>query len=464
MSLLLIHPPVVKPCEPPAGIAKLYAALNYHGIKAQLLDANIEGQRFLLNQPVSPTDTWTTRAVNHREENLKALTSRESYQNIDRYKRSVHELNRLLERAGVETGVRLALADYQDQHLSPVRSADLVSAAEQPEKNVFYPYYQDRLKNIIEQEKPSLVGFSLNYLSQALCTFAMMGFMKQHWPDLKIVLGGGLVTSWMRRPEWKNPFAGLVDHLVAGPGEKHLIGLMGGTQRGTVDCPPDYFALPLDDYLAPGLILPYSASSGCYWNKCSFCPERAERNPYRPVADAQVLKELRHLVESTQPVLIHLVDNAIRPSLLKALGSHARKTPWYGFVRVTPELTDLDYCRALKQSGCVMLKLGIESGDQEVLDRLGKGVAIAMAAQALQTLKRASIATYVYLLLGTPPENEASARKTLDFVVANHEAMDFLNLAIFNLPVHGPEADLVQTKKFYEGDLCLYTDFEHPQG
>ena len=33
-------------------------------------------------------------------------------------------------------------------------------------------------------------------------------------------------------------------------------------------------------------------------------------------------------------------------------------------------LTDDDFCLALKKSGCVMLKLGIESGDEEVLDNL----------------------------------------------------------------------------------------------
>ena len=43
--------------------------------------------------------------------------------------------------------------------------------------------------------------------------------------------------------------------------------------------------------------------------------------------------------------------------------------PWYGFVRVTRRLADEDFCRALKLSGCVMLKLGLESGDQGVLTR-----------------------------------------------------------------------------------------------
>jgi hypothetical protein len=29
-QMILIHPPVAKPCEPPAGIAKLCGSLNHH--------------------------------------------------------------------------------------------------------------------------------------------------------------------------------------------------------------------------------------------------------------------------------------------------------------------------------------------------------------------------------------------------------------------------------------------------
>jgi hypothetical protein len=39
-----------------------------------------------------------------------------------------------------------------------------------------------------------------------------------------------------------------------------------------------------------------------------------------------------------------------------------------------------------------------------------------------------------------------------------------LNLAIFNLPVYGPEAARFETEEMYAGDLSLYTGFVHPQG
>ncbi|HEY5975875.1 MAG TPA: radical SAM protein, partial [Geobacteraceae bacterium] len=125
---------------------------------------------------------------------------------------------------------------------------------------------------------------------------------------------------------------------------------------------------------------------------------------------------------------------------------------------------DPAFCRALRRSGCAMLKLGLESGDQGVLDRLDKGIDLAMAARALQNLREAGIGVYLYLLFGTPAEDEAAARRTLTFVRHHHQAITFLNLAVFNMPLGGEEAATHGTGPFYAGDLSLYTDFRHPAG
>jgi radical SAM superfamily enzyme YgiQ (UPF0313 family) len=111
-----------------------------------------------------------------------------------------------------------------------------------------------------------------------------------------------------------------------------------------------------------------------------------------------------------------------------------------------------------------MLKLGIESGDQDVLDRLHKGIEVEMAGRILDNLHDAGIAVYGYLLFGTPAEDLAAARRTLAFVQQHHQALTFLNLAIFNMPLFGDEVVEYETELFYEGDLSLYTSFRHPAG
>jgi radical SAM superfamily enzyme YgiQ (UPF0313 family) len=176
------------------------------------------------------------------------------------------------------------------------------------------------------------------------------------------------------------------------------------------------------------------------------------------------MEDLAALTAETKPALIHLLDNSISTALMDALASQSFGVPWYGFARISRELTDPDYCRSLKRSGCVMLKLGLESGDQGVLDKLHKGIDLDMASRVLTNLHAAGIAAYIYLLFGTPVETIAEARKTLEFVVKHKNSITFLNLAVFNMPVCGHEARRYETEPFYEGDLSLYSGFRHPTG
>ena len=464
-KIILIHPPVAKPSEPPAGIAKLSACLKINGVSHQVIDANLEGMLYLVRataQDGAPYGRWNVRACKNLEENLTALRNHATYASKSRYSRAVLDVNHVLNLAGKPYGVNLSLSDYADNKRSPVKSGDLIQAAENPEANFFYPYFTGRLTQVIT-ESPEFIGFSLNFLSQALCTMAMIGFIKKIHPRQKIILGGSLTTSWVQITGRTNLFPGLVDEVVAGAGEQKLLTLFGITdvQSGAST---DYRLLMENQYLSPGFILPYSAARGCWWRKCTFCPEKAEANPYLPQPVSSVTEELQMLSRLTHPSLIHLLDSSIAPSLLKALAGEPPGVPWYGFTRVTPHLTDKDFCQALKASGCAMLKIGIESGDQTVLDYLNKGIDLHEVSAALRALKQAGIATYCYFLFGTPPETESSAVKTLDFVSRHHDCIDFLNLAIFNLPTTSVEAQNLATNDFYEADLSLYNSFHHPGG
>jgi hypothetical protein len=489
--ILLINPPLTKPCEPPSGLVHLAGALRAEGFQYRLFDANLEAILFLLKTPIENRDTWTRRALKHIDSNLESIRDIGLYRQFDKYKKTVLEVNRLLDKSVAGNNVRLSLENYEHAVLSPVKTDDLFYAAQHPEENPFHPYFSERLREIIEQQKPLHIGFSLSYLSQALCTFAMIGFVKTHFPGLQIILGGSLLTSWMKSPAWKNhsellraegvappallvegattPSGGrgtapLIDHLFCGPGEGQLLALLGKDISQETHYRPAYDFDNASHYLAPGLIMPYGTSSGCYWGKCAFCPERAEGNRYIQRSPHVVVSELQGLVEETKPVLVHLTDNAVSPAVLKCLVQNPPGVPWYGFARVTDHLTDPEFCMALRRSGCVMLKLGVESGDQSVLDAMHKGNDVSITSRVLKALSQTGIAVYIYLLFGTPAESEIEARTTLSFVVEHSSCINFLNLAIFNLPLMSPDSKRLQRSSFYEGDLSLYTDFIHPKG
>lgn len=463
MTCLLIHPPLAKPGEPPPGIALLSGTLKRNGVDVTVLDANIEGVLHLLEKHHGGNDTWTRRASRALPAALAAVRNKKTFENPDRYRRAVSDINRILSVSTDSSNVRLSLSDYRDEILSPLRSGDCVKSFEHPEHNPFYPYFRERLSLLFESDEPAVIGISLNYLSQALTAFALIGFLRRLAPATKIVVGGGLATSWKRSPAWKDPFRGIVDLWVDGPGEASLLSLFKESAVGHQGL-PRYDGLPLSQYLSPAVVLPYSASRGCYWRRCTFCPEKAEGSVYHPLAPKLVTGELQELVRHVKPGLIHLLDNALSPSLLEGLVLDPPGAPWYGFARMTDHLADPALCHDLRRSGCVMLKLGLESGSQEVLDALQKGINLDTASRVLDNLRNAGIATYVYLLFGTPRESFAEARQTLDFTVRNSESIGFLNLALFNLPAWGAEAASLKSDPFYDGDLMLYRNFCHPRG
>lgn len=462
--MILIYPPCAKPSEPPPGLARLCGALRYHGIFVRAVDMNLEGFEYLYAKQPIPTDLWGKRALNKKEANRDLLQRVQGYENTDRYKNAVLDITKVLSLASEHSGSMVSLANYKHDRLSPVKTGDLETAAENPRDNIFFPYFEKRFASLAhDRHGLDTVGFSLNFLNQALTTFAMIGYLKQNYPSTRIILGGGLVTTWMRKPGWENPFPHLVDTMIDGDGEGPLLEMYNITETKRHYC-PDYRDFEHGAYLSPGLILPYSASGGCYWRKCTFCPEMAEKNPYRPIPVRTVIDQLNLLQERHKPSLIHIVDNAVSPALLKGLASQPLGTPWYAFSRMTPHLADLDFCRALKTSGCTMLQLGLESGDPQVLGQMNKGLDLALASRVLSTLNQAGITTYVYLLFGTPAENEEAAGKTMSFVVDHSDMIGFLNIAVFNLPYFAENSADLDTRLFYEGDLSLYREFSHPLG
>lgn len=459
--MLIIHPPLTKPCEPPAALAYLAGALGAHEIPVTICDMNIEGLHYILSHTTNAEDTWSKRAIKNVARNIEALQNLATYKNKDKYRRAVADVNHILEIAGQNAGIQLSLANYVDEKYSPLKSEDLKTAAIHFSDNIFFPYFAPRLDSLLESTQTQHIGISINYLSQALCSFAIIGYLRHKHPNIKIIAGGGLITTWLSHPGWKQPFNNLIDTFMSGKGEQQLLSYLGKNPTAESYI-PTYTELQ-KNYLSPGFVLPYTTSRGCFWKKCNFCPETSEDNPYEHVAPLQTISELTSLTFKTQPRLIHLLDNAISASTFTAMTQGPINTPWYGFARFSSQLSDKGFCHKLKKSGCIMLKIGLESGDQNVLEQMNKGIDLQLASTVLRNLQEVGIATYIYLLFGTPAEDENSAKKTQEFVENHHQAITFLNLAIFNLPLNSMEVKQLHVSNFYDGDLSIYCNFDHPK-
>jgi radical SAM superfamily enzyme YgiQ (UPF0313 family) len=464
--MLLLFPPVAKPCEPPAGVAYLAAALLENGRDCHVIDANVQGFHYLIGRELSATDSWSERALKNRDAILADLQDPHLYANDDRYHQRVYDLNKLVSLAVDTTRFKVTLSDYTDRCLSPLRSRDLIESAKTFDLNPFFPFFEDRLKPVLFEWDSHWVGISLCYLNQALVSFALAGWIRHHFSEKKIVMGGGLISSWMSRPDFTHPFSGLIDHMIAGEGEIPLLDLLGKSGTTRRHYVPDYAFADPESYVSPARVLPFRTSIGCYWRKCRFCPEKAETRCYSTQRASRILADTLTLAHRFNPDTIHFIDDAVTPAFLRALAGAGPDLPftWYGFVRFEKILEDPDFCRQLRHSGCTMLKLGLESGDQAVLDRMNKGTTLDRAARILKNLHQAGIFTYVYLLFGTQFEDRSSALTTLAFTKAHQASIDYLNLAVFNLPRFSKDAENLETRDFYQGDLSLYANFVHPSG
>ncbi|GAB1481819.1 hypothetical protein MASR2M78_06340 [Treponema sp.] len=326
--MLLVYPPQVRSTEAPLGIALLSSFLKDRGEDCRCLDLNAEAQAWLLNQDCGSgaAGRGTALALRRLDEDRAKLLSPETYTNIDRYRRSVLNLNRVMasNSSHRRQGVSASLADYKDASLSPHSTGDLLYAAQHFEENIYYPFFSARLESVLKEFPTRSIGISLCYLSQALISFALIGFLKRHRPDIKLVLGGSIVNSWVSLgslPE-RELFGGLVDLLLPGRGEDTLETALCLNEPARASLPregspPDFSDFDQSLYFSPSPILPYTFSSSCPWKRCTFCPEKAENAPYRALKQDAALAQLARLREKHNPELFHFTDNELSPHIYR---------------------------------------------------------------------------------------------------------------------------------------------------
>ena len=453
-DLLLIHPPAARAAEPPLGTAVLLSHLRRGGATAEAIDANLEAHLYLLDgdrlaAAAGPAPTTALhRAMKNVPRALSFLRSLEAGRSFPRYTTAVRHLNIALSAYRGESGnERWTLGDYVHGDLSEFSSLDLSRVASGKAGTVFSGYFRDALLPRVDRMRPRGVAISVNYRHQVLPAFELAGLLRRRLPGVPVYGGGGMFTSWRGSLRGMGLAFLPFDRVGFGPGERALAAVAEGASTGggpffedgeTVEFLPDFGFGPLREYLSPEPVLPVAATRGCYWRRCRFCPEAvAPIHPYRATDAGRFPAFLRGLSDRYGVRRFHLTDNAIPVAVLRSMadgGSVLRGLSWHGFARFERELLEPEFASSLAAAGCTMLQLGLESGSQRLLDRMGKGTRVADASAILSNLSRAGIAAYVYVMLGAPGETETDAERTRSFLAEHAGEIGFLNLSILNLP------------------------------
>ena len=179
------------------------------------------------------------------------------------------------------------------------------------------------------------------------------------------------------------------------------------------------------------------AGRDCPWARCRFCSWTTLFPKFSVRCPENLLDEIGHLIND-YGVREIFDDTGTFPGggWLKTFcegmierGYHKKilLSCNFRFDYLKPELAKL-----MKRAGFRMIKLGLESANQESLDRLDKGTRVAEIEAGCRIAKKAGLIVHLTIMVGHPWETRAQATKTLELArhLLNQGLADMLQSTI----------------------------------
>jgi p-methyltransferase len=163
-------------------------------------------------------------------------------------------------------------------------------------------------------------------------------------------------------------------------------------------------------------VFPMRGSRGCPYN-CGFCNFGPGRT-FRLKPPEIFSKEVEALVNTGIVKVIRFTDDNLflnrkqAETYCRQILKSAPGIKWTSFIRASS--ITRDNVTLLRDSGCVLAQIGIESGDAGILKEMNKRATPEIYLNAIELLNRHGISTQLYIIVGYPPET----RETIDNTVA----------------------------------------------
>lgn len=157
---------------------------------------------------------------------------------------------------------------------------------------------------------------------------------------------------------------------------------------------------------------------GCSFD-CIFCTVPVlYGNRLRIRSIPNVIKELRVLKEQGFKEIFFRDENITINrnhiiGLCKAIIKEKLGFSWMCNSRV--DTVDEQILVLMKKAGCHMIKFGVESANEQILEGIKKGVTISQIKETFMLCKRLNINTVAHFMLGNPGETEGTIRRTIVF-------------------------------------------------
>ncbi len=161
------------------------------------------------------------------------------------------------------------------------------------------------------------------------------------------------------------------------------------------------------------------ASRGCPY-RCNWCAKPIYGDSFAMRSPRSVAEEMRRLKYDFGVDHLWFADDifGLRPRWVGELAMAVKEldagVPFKMQSRV--DLMTVDTVRALRQTGCAEVWLGVESGSQKILDAMDKGTRIEQIAKARENLRNEGIRACFFLQFGYQGETWEDIQQTAELV------------------------------------------------
>ncbi len=170
-------------------------------------------------------------------------------------------------------------------------------------------------------------------------------------------------------------------------------------------------------------VAPVTSSRGCPFS-CHFCASpKIWNRKIRYRSAKNVVDEIEMLVREYGVKEIHFEDDNLTlkrshiQGICEEILSRNIKVYWATPNGIRVDTVSDELLRLMKRSGCYSVAFGIESGSQEILDKIEKKTDLKIIRSAVEMAYRAGLITQAFIIFGLPGETEKTIQETINMVM-----------------------------------------------
>lgn len=315
----------------------------------------------------------------------------------------------------------------------------------------FVNFFQDEkkeLENKLKENEYITIAIPTTYYVSVTPILEIMAFIKKHNKNAKVIIGGPYIATQMKVQD-EATFQYLCESIGAdfyinsSQGEETLVRVLQAIKNGegfeeiqniTYKTREKYISNPLkteDNKLEDnmvnwklfkekvGNILSVRTSISCAFS-CSFCGFPQHAGKYQTAGIEKIEDELNQIESLGKVTCVNFIDDTFNvpierfKDILRMMIKNKYSFKWNSHFRC--QYADEETIHLMKESGCEGVFLGIESGNQQVLNNMNKHSTIEKYAKGIELLNEAGIFSYASFIIGFPGETEETVLDTVNFI------------------------------------------------